>query len=207
MSGPSSVPLAIAAVFVSSQIAKTLLGITAFVCFWGAAYGVWARERSARNAAEAKIEALTTRRLAILFDPRSSKFVRPNDIQPGRAERYFVALHNPNGMTLQAVTLRAREGEFVYNTIARAHARLTQGDYLQISEEPIIAEVEHLDPYGTEYVELFYHEYLMEFPEDVLQRTHRFELEARARDTPTVVVEFEYNPGPSPNIRMLAAQN
>jgi hypothetical protein len=59
MSGPLSVPLTIAAVFVPSHVAKIGLGVTAFVCFWGAAYGVWVRERTARNAAEA---TLTTER-------------------------------------------------------------------------------------------------------------------------------------------------
>jgi hypothetical protein len=55
MSGPLSVPLTIAAVFVPSHVVKIGLGVTAFVCFWGAAYGVWAQERIARNAAEATL--------------------------------------------------------------------------------------------------------------------------------------------------------
>jgi hypothetical protein len=43
------------------------LGVTAFVCFWGAAYGVWARERTARNAAEANLAQLRQHRLEISF--------------------------------------------------------------------------------------------------------------------------------------------
>jgi len=67
MSGPLSVPLTIAAMFVSSDKAKVLLGVTAIVCFWGAAYGVWARERTARNAAEATLAQLRERRLELAF--------------------------------------------------------------------------------------------------------------------------------------------
>jgi hypothetical protein len=67
MSGPLSVPLSIAAVFVSSGIAKIGLGLTAFVCFWGAAYGVWVRERTSRNAAEENLAQLRQHQLEISF--------------------------------------------------------------------------------------------------------------------------------------------
>jgi hypothetical protein len=59
--GMMSVPLAIAAVFVSSDTAKVLLALTAFACFFGAAYGVWRRERMARNASDAKTAVLKDR--------------------------------------------------------------------------------------------------------------------------------------------------
>ena len=45
MSGPLSVPFAIAAIFVESQTAKILLGLTALACFWASAYYVWKPER------------------------------------------------------------------------------------------------------------------------------------------------------------------
>jgi hypothetical protein len=61
MSGPLSVPLAIASVFVPSDTAKVLLGLTAFACFFGAAYGVWRRERMARNASDVRTAALEDR--------------------------------------------------------------------------------------------------------------------------------------------------
>src|SRR5437016_1008565 len=54
MSGPLTVPLTIAAVFVPSNIAKAILGVTAVFCFWAAAYGIWYRERMARNTAEGR---------------------------------------------------------------------------------------------------------------------------------------------------------
>src|SRR5215469_11303866 len=44
MSGPPSVPLAVAAFFVPNDIAKILLGLTAFICLWVAAYLLWKRE-------------------------------------------------------------------------------------------------------------------------------------------------------------------
>ena len=56
-------PLTIAAVFVPNEIAKVLLGITAFICFWGAAYIVWRREREARNESEAKANSFASRLL------------------------------------------------------------------------------------------------------------------------------------------------
>jgi hypothetical protein len=67
MSGPLSVPLTIAAAFVPSHAARVGLGVTAFVCFWGAAYGVWMRERTARNAAEANLAQMRQHRLEISF--------------------------------------------------------------------------------------------------------------------------------------------
>jgi len=47
MSGVPSVPLAILAYFIPSETAKILLGLTAFVSVWIAAYLVWSTERKA----------------------------------------------------------------------------------------------------------------------------------------------------------------
>lgn len=44
MSGPLSVPVAMAAFLVENQTAKILLGLTAFVCVWAATYRVWRAE-------------------------------------------------------------------------------------------------------------------------------------------------------------------
>jgi hypothetical protein len=73
MSGPLSVPLTIAAVFVPNDVAKVALGVTAFACFWGAAYGVWVRERTARNEAEAILTQLRQHRLEISLLDLASK--------------------------------------------------------------------------------------------------------------------------------------
>jgi hypothetical protein len=45
MSGPLSVPAAIAALWVDNNAAKYLFGITAFVCLYATAYLVWKAER------------------------------------------------------------------------------------------------------------------------------------------------------------------
>jgi hypothetical protein len=45
MSGPLSVPVAAAALWVANDTAKVLLGLTAFSCIWAAAYAVWKAER------------------------------------------------------------------------------------------------------------------------------------------------------------------
>ena len=47
MSGPLSVPLAIAALYVTNDLAKALLGITAIVCVVFASYWTWRLERQA----------------------------------------------------------------------------------------------------------------------------------------------------------------
>src|SRR5437016_3409994 len=47
MSGPLSVPLAVAAFWVENQTVKVLLGLTAFICVWAAAYWIWRPEREA----------------------------------------------------------------------------------------------------------------------------------------------------------------
>ncbi|SRR6266851_7484135 len=61
MSGSLSVPLTVAAVFVPNELAKVLLGVTAFICFWGAAYTVWRREREARNESNNQCVALAAK--------------------------------------------------------------------------------------------------------------------------------------------------
>jgi hypothetical protein len=44
MSGPLSVPAAVAAFWVQNDTAKILLGLTAFVCIWVTAYRLWKHE-------------------------------------------------------------------------------------------------------------------------------------------------------------------
>jgi len=56
MSGPASVPFAIAAVFVPGTALKILLALLALLCGLLASYGVWRTERIARNKAEAALQ-------------------------------------------------------------------------------------------------------------------------------------------------------
>jgi hypothetical protein len=45
MSGPLSVPAAIAALWIENPTAKLALGLTAFICVLAASYAVWKKER------------------------------------------------------------------------------------------------------------------------------------------------------------------
>jgi hypothetical protein len=58
MSGPLSVPFAIAAIYVPNETARVLLLATAFVCAWAAAYRVWKVQYERANTAEDEIEKL-----------------------------------------------------------------------------------------------------------------------------------------------------
>src|SRR5437016_4762569 len=55
MSGPISVPLAIAGYYVTNNIAKELLWVTAFICLVAASFTVWKRERQALLATQSEI--------------------------------------------------------------------------------------------------------------------------------------------------------
>jgi hypothetical protein len=55
MSGPLSVPLAVAAVFVPNDIAKLLLALTAIACAIFASYWVWRRERQQAIVSEQQL--------------------------------------------------------------------------------------------------------------------------------------------------------
>jgi hypothetical protein len=58
MSGPLSVPAAVASLWLPNDIARILLGVTAFVCLWATAYVLWKRERDKRVGDDATKAAL-----------------------------------------------------------------------------------------------------------------------------------------------------
>src|SRR6266550_9378927 len=58
MSGPLSVPLAMAALYVTNDVAKAFLGITAIVCMVFASYWTWRIERLALVEAQKQLNAL-----------------------------------------------------------------------------------------------------------------------------------------------------
>jgi hypothetical protein len=60
MSGPLSVPLALAGYFAPGELAKIGLFATALFCAVFSSYWVWKVEREARNAAERKIAEFET---------------------------------------------------------------------------------------------------------------------------------------------------
>jgi len=65
------VPLAIAAFWVSNDLAKVILGITAFLCVWFAAYEAWKTERESAT----EVEEQTLRKES----PDSAKLSGPKD--------------------------------------------------------------------------------------------------------------------------------
>jgi hypothetical protein len=149
-------------------------------------------------AADAGIPA-PERQLDILFNEDDTAFVRDRKGLYGttRTRRWWVGIHNASRTrSIDDISLRAREGQFVDCTIAIAHqhpGRLTE-------REPIIAELRTLPPGATEMVELFglgadeYSE------QDILSKRQRFTLELRARDTPVVQFVLEYDPSTKPPI-------
>lgn len=78
MSGPASVPLAIAAYFVPNGVARSLLALTASACVFFSCYWVWRVEREARIEGLSKIGRYErdARSLEIIFDDRDGRCVR-----------------------------------------------------------------------------------------------------------------------------------
>ena len=188
--------------FPAVSIIEMATWVLAAVCGGQAAFFVWRREWFARNEAEVKLSV--SRRFEILFNDADPAFVRP--IMPAFrdnivGERYLVAIHNSAVTTLYHVTLRGKESGFVSRTLAIIHARPTEYG-LREDREPVIAILEHLDPGATEFIELFQIRYRA--ADEVFQDIHRFVLEARARDTATMLAEFEYDPKRRPMIRMIS---
>jgi hypothetical protein len=205
MSGGLSVPLTTIAIYASAAWAQIGFGITGFVCVSASAYSIWARERTARNSAETELVMFKEAgRIEILFDDQDDRFVRPLQLLHGvTGEFYWVGLHNAGKKTLHDVTLRAQEGWFVQNTIAVAHPRSTAIGP-RSDREPVIIKLDALHPGATEMVQLFGRDYHIGSVDDVFRDVRRFALEARARDTPTVIDEFEYVPDRRPMIRKLS---
>lgn len=197
MSGPLSVPLAISAYYVPNEIGKAALGITSFVCGVFAAYRLWKQERCARVEAERRLGA---NRIEILFGDTEPHVREIRGLHGARGERYFVGLRNPGATTLEAVTLRACEGWFVENSIAIAHRRPDRHP----DRNPIISTFEHLDPGAVELIEIFGLDYNAgsSSPDDVFNRKQLFRLEVRARNTSTILANFEYDRDRRPMVRL-----
>lgn len=95
MSGPLSVPAAISAYFVENRIAQGLLGATAFVCAWAAAYAVWKVQYDKANALE---KELTRLELDIQFDPEN---IEECSLDEGKGWKQFrLNIKNGSGNTI-----------------------------------------------------------------------------------------------------------
>jgi hypothetical protein len=61
MSGPLSVPAAFLTLWLSNDAAKIVAGITAFVCLWATAYGLWRKEREQNLVLQTEVGPLRVR--------------------------------------------------------------------------------------------------------------------------------------------------
>ena len=113
MSGPLSVPFAIASLYVQNGTAKTVLLLTAAICALFSSYWIWKIEREARISAETKLkDALEPRPLQIVFDPQNpnDKFWSREQMRdekgaptPGSYWEYRAAIKNVSGKTARNV--------------------------------------------------------------------------------------------------------
>jgi hypothetical protein len=142
--------------------------------------------------------------LQILFDERDSRCVRDEPDLYGRirVRRWYAGVHNASRRTsIDGVTLRAHDSQFVQCTIGVAH--LEPGGSVK---SPIVSKIETLPPGAEEFSELFgvggsdvYSEH------DILSKKQTFTLEARGRDAEKCLATLEYDPSTKPaTIRRLS---
>jgi hypothetical protein len=113
-------------------------------------------------------------------------------------ERLHWGVKNNSRSTIYGVSLRAKESFFTRAIIAPAYRRR---DSRKDDIEPIVAVIDHIDPFATETKEALVFEYLNKTSRptnDILSSIQHFSLEARARDQKTVINLYEYNPDARP---------
>lgn len=107
MSGTFSVPLAIAAYFVSNGPAKIGLAITAAVSFVVASYRLWAIERRSINVIETQIaELLGEYKYSLRIDNINIQIARhtinkETNVAISQTYRFIIAMHNTIGRPIQ----------------------------------------------------------------------------------------------------------
>jgi hypothetical protein len=143
--------------------------------------------------------AVERRQLDILFNEDDPGFVRDEKGLYGttRVRQWYVGVQNASRTkSIDDITLRAKEGQFVDCTVAVAHqhpGRLRE-------REPVIAEFRTLSPGATEMVHLFGLGADEHSEQDILSKPQRFTLEARGRDTPIALLALDYDPSTKPPI-------
>jgi hypothetical protein len=162
---------------------------------------VWLIIRLVRRDYAAQLgetRANSERQLDLLFDDKDPAFVRDRRGVYGiQSRRWYVGVHNAGSKSIDDVTMRARESQFVECTIAVA--RILPGD-LRVRREPVIAEFRTLSPGATEMVELFGLGAEEHSEQDILSKKQTFTLEARGRDTPVALLVLEYDPLTKPPV-------
>ena len=142
--------------------------------------------------------------LEIVFDVNDSRFVKDKITHLNTVDnrRWYVGVKNlSTTRNVDDVSLRAQEGRFVRHTISVAH-ELSARD----RRVPVILERPTISPCAIEYVELFGlgGNVAIAPVGDLFAQRQTFVLEVRGRDTPTVMVEFEYLPTVPPTIRRVS---
>jgi hypothetical protein len=194
MSGSLSVPLAIAAYFVSNDLAKLGLYITAVVCFGASAFSVWRAERLKVNALEDRVALLESQspRLELVFDESDPNCVKdeyyPFQGKPLKARRWYIGIRNASAQrSADDVTVRAIHSWFVDCTIEVSHRKREAPS----EKNPVMFRAKTLHPHACEYIEMFgLGPDPDQTPGDVLKREHEFVIEARARDATTVTMKL-----------------
>jgi hypothetical protein len=134
--------------------------------------------------------------LEIVYDQTDGRFVRPQNDHI----RYYVGLRILCHRSVDFPNIRALEGPFANEVLAVAHNGQPYGNVE-------IYKGGTLDWDDLEIVELVglpNRAALPPEPENILNQSHRFTLEARGRDVRVARAEFEYDPQATPMIRMLS---
>ncbi len=164
---------------------------------------LWIFEASFRSNAKAQreIDRLSPNSsLEILYDNGSPSNAVPRmQLHGAVGEFYYIFVRNRGSQTLFDVSVRALEGKFSQYVFA-----LAQGVRYNKSLKPIVIfEIPELHPDAPERVGLFGLDYHAGGgnPDDLYNNIQRFTLEARARDTKAIRVEFEFDPNARPMVR------
>jgi hypothetical protein len=200
MSGPLSVPLAVAAYFVPNEFARIGLFVTAALCAFFSCYWAWRIERQERIELIATLDTLKRdeRAIEIVFDASDPRCVREEKGLSDniRVRRFWAGVKNASARrSVDEISMRARESQFVQCTVAIAHTLPNR----RPQRNPVVLEVATLPPGAEEFVELFglggdnvYGEH------DIMSKVQTFTLEARGRDAAMVTATLEYDPSTRP---------
>jgi hypothetical protein len=164
----------------------------AFQVIFVAPFYLWLRDRREADGG-----------LEFIFDTSNAKYVRDevDDLGGIKSRFWFVGVRNSSSVkSIDDISLRANEGDFVGVTVAEAHARPDRS----VEREPVLRVWRTLPPRAEELVPLFgLDPNVGSNFQDALGKANRFTLELRGRDTPTVWAAFEYQPTTPPTITRL----
>jgi hypothetical protein len=126
MSGPASVPLTIAALYIEGPWAKAGLIVLAFICAWYAAYRVWAAERNKLVTERERAEKLQERLDAINSDNERRR--QTQSFPPRVRARSFQVINEDSPGTEPAGIPRDSKikGQFIIENIGQSPCRIVE---------------------------------------------------------------------------------